>query len=108
MPPRQGYYACQHTCLFGIEYDDMDTPAKQEVVAAMQQADLLTPLPELGMVYQRDIGQWMERYKQISPNSRTRKELLQQAFGHADEHYMEDVELELKKIIDQYNNNLLL
>ena len=61
-------------------------------------------LPELGMVEKRDIGQWLERYKQLSPNSRSRKELMKTAFGPESEYYMEDVELELKKIIDNFNN----
>ncbi len=91
-----------------IEYDETDAQIRDEIVNALSTAENLHPLPELGMVYQRDVGQWLERYKQLSPNTRTRREILQQAFGTADPYYMEDVELELKKIIDQYNNNILL
>lgn len=92
---------------FAIEYDEDDEDIKTEVQQAVQSAETLKTLPELGMVYQRDIGRWMERYKQISPNSRTRRDLIRQTFGDSKEHYMEDVELELKKILDKYNNNLL-
>lgn len=97
------------TVLFflAIEYDETDEEIRQQVVAALEAAESLRPLPELGMVHQRDIGRWLERYKQTSPNSRSRRELLRNTFGNATEHYMEDVELELKKIIDQYNNNIV-
>lgn len=90
-----------------IEYDETDAALRQEVVAALETAESLRPLPELGMVHQRDIGRWLERYKQVSPNSRSRRDLLKNIFGSSPEHYMEDVELELKKIIDQYNNNIV-
>lgn len=91
-----------------IEYDEADAQIRSEVVEALTKAEKLQPLPELGMVEQRDVGQWLERYKQLSPNTRTRRELLKETFGTANLHYMEDVELALKKIIDQYNNNILL
>ncbi len=97
------------TVLFflAIEYDETDEEIRKQVVEALDAAESLRPLPELGMVHQRDIGRWLERYKQTSPNSRSRRELLRNVFGSATEHYMEDVELELKKIIDQYNNNIV-
>ena len=71
---------------------------------AVQNSDIVQALPELNMVRKRDIGQWLERYKQIAPTSRARKDLLKTIFGEQAEHYMEEVEIELKKIIDQYNN----
>ncbi|MGH1434078.1 MAG: hypothetical protein ACRBG0_06425 [Lewinella sp.] len=97
------------TILFflAIEYDEEDADLKSEILAALEMAERLQPLPELDMVAQRDIGRWLEHYKQVSPNSRTRKELMKTVFGNSREHYMEDVELELKKIIDQYNNNIV-
>jgi hypothetical protein len=92
---------------FAIEYDEDDENIKAEVHQAIQSAETLKTLPELGMVHQRDIGRWVEHYKQVSPSSRTRRDLIRQTFGDAKEHYMEDVELELKKILDKYNNNIL-
>ncbi|MEM1214220.1 MAG: hypothetical protein AAGJ82_00945 [Bacteroidota bacterium] len=89
-----------------IEYDEEDAALREEVLQVLQTAETLQPLPELGMVTTRDIGGWLERYKQLSPNSRTRRELLKTTFPER-ENYMEDVELAFKKIIDQYNNNLL-
>lgn len=90
-----------------VEYDEEDLDLKAEIMEALETAEQLQRLPELDMVAQRDIGRWFEHYKQVSPNSRTRKELLKTVFGSTQEHYMEDVELELKKIIDQYNNNIV-
>ncbi len=106
---RQGEINAATTFLFflAIEYDETDDTIREQVISAIETAESLRPLPELGMVHQRDIGRWLERYKHLSPNSRTRRELLRNTFGSATEHYMEDVELELKKIIDQYNNNIV-
>ena len=106
---RKGQLETNTTVLFflAIEYDEADEALRQEVVAALNTAESLRPLPELGMVHQRDIGRWLEQYKQTAPNSRARRELLRSIFGTSPEHYMEDVELELKKIIDQYNNNIV-
>jgi len=92
---------------FAIEYDEEDEDIRSEVKAALETAEILQALPELGMVEKRDIGQWLERYKQLSPNSRARKEILKTAFGTESEFYMEDVELELKKLIDNFNNQLI-
>lgn len=92
---------------FAIEYDEEDEDIKAEIKAALATAETLQALPELGMVEKRDIGQWLERYKQLSPNSRSRKELLKTTFGSEREFYMEDVELELKKLIDNFNNQLI-
>ncbi|MEO0723250.1 MAG: hypothetical protein AAFZ63_01830 [Bacteroidota bacterium] len=106
---KKGEIASATTFLFflAIEYDETDDVIRQQVVSALDSAASLRPLPELGMVHQRDIGRWLERYKHLSPNSRTRRNLLRDTFGGTSEHYMEDVELELKKIIDQYNNNIV-
>ncbi|RME93942.1 MAG: hypothetical protein D6772_15380 [Bacteroidetes bacterium] len=92
---------------FAIEYDEADEDIRREVQSALHKAEKVTPLPELGMVSLRDVGQWLERYKQLSPNARERKQLLKEVFGAQREHYMEDVELELKKIIDAYNNSIV-
>lgn len=105
----KGQISAATTVLFflAIEFDETDEEIRKEVVSALETAESLRSLPELGMVHQRDIGRWLEQYKQVSPNSRTRRDLLRSTFGNNPEHYMEDVELELKKIIDQYNNNIV-
>lgn len=89
---------------FAIEYDDTEEQVSAEVRGTLSDSQHILPLPELNMVSRRDIGQWLEKYKQIAPSARERKEFLSTNFGDRDEHYMEDVEIELRKIIDQYNN----
>ncbi len=89
---------------FAIEYDEDDDQIRSEVQDTIQQSEIVSALPELSMVPQRDIGRWFERYKQIAPTTRARKDLLKATFGDQREHYMEEVEVALKKIIDQYNN----
>ena len=92
---------------FAIEYDEEDEDVRTEVMEAIQQSDRVGVLPELNMVEKRDVGRWLERYKQLAPNSRARKEMLKQITGGESSYYMEEVELELKKIIDQYNNRIV-
>jgi hypothetical protein len=88
---------------FGIIYEDEDSQIEQEVEAMVSQSDLIQALPELGMVRMNDIGTWFNKYSFIAPSSRELKELRNQYFGAAGEHYMEDVELALQKLIDEYN-----
>ncbi|MBI5914451.1 MAG: hypothetical protein HY842_03680 [Bacteroidetes bacterium] len=88
---------------FGIIYEEEGSPIEQEVEAVVSQSDLVHALPELGMVRMNDIGTWFNKYSFIAPGARELKELRNQHFGAASEHYMEDVELALQKLIDDYN-----
>lgn len=92
---------------FAIEYDEADTTIISEVQTAVSQQEDIRPLPELTMVPLREIGRWLEKYKKIAPTTRERKELMEQHFGRVAEHYMEDVELALQRIIDEYNKRLI-
>ena len=89
---------------FAVEYDEDDEKIRGEVQSTILEIEKIKALPELDMVSKRDIGQWLERYKQVAVNTKARKQILKEVFGQTEEHYMEDVEIELKKIIDQYNN----
>ncbi len=88
---------------FGIIYEEEDSQIEKEVQAMVTESDLVTALPELGMVRMNDIGAWFNKYSFIAPGSRELKELRNKHFGAASEHYMEDVELALQKLIDEYN-----
>jgi len=85
-----------------IEYDEEDEQRIREIHQAVEKSEHIQPLPELGMVYRRDVGKWLEKYKKIAPMSRERKRLFKENFPD-EEYYMEDVEIALKKIIDDYN-----
>ncbi len=91
---------------FAVEYDEEEEEVQQEIKEALENREQLFVLPELNMVQTRDLARWIERYKQLAINSRQRKEILKTNFGQAKEHYMEDVEPVLKKIIDTYNSQL--
>jgi len=87
---------------FAIEYDEADEQKVGEIHRAVENSEYIQPLPELNMVYRRDVGKWLEKYKKIAPMSRERKRLFKENFPD-EEYYMEDVEIALKKIIDDYN-----
>lgn len=93
---------------FGIIYEEDDSPVEEEVVAALGESEhvkdgRLVILPELQMVGRRDIGAWFNKYSFIAPDARELKELRKKHFGGSPEHYMTDVENNLRKLIDQYN-----
>ncbi len=91
---------------FAIEYEEDHESIRDQVRTALEQSDYVLALPELDMVEQRDIALWLETYKQLAPGTRERKTLLKDNFPD-EEHYMEDVELALRRIIDQYNNRIV-
>ena len=88
---------------FGIMYEEDDSPIEKEVEEVVTQSELVTALPELGMVHMRDIGAWFNKYNFIAPSARELKDMRNQHFANASEFYMDDVELALKRLIDEYN-----
>lgn len=87
---------------FAIIYEEDDAEIEAEVEAVIGQSSHVNALPELDMVKMRDIGAWFSRYKFIAASSAELKELRQKHFD-APEFEMETVELNLKKLIDDYN-----
>lgn len=87
---------------FAIKYEETDDALRAEVQQLVSDSTVVQALPELGMVPLRDIARWFERYKHIEPDTRKRQEKLRSRFTQT-EFYMEDVELELRRIIDEYN-----
>lgn len=87
---------------FALKYEETDDPLRTEVQQLVGDNTVVQALPELGMVPLRDIQRWFERYKHIEPDTRKRQEKLRSRFTQT-EFYMEDVELELRRIIDEYN-----
>ncbi len=89
---------------FAIIYEEDDAEIEQEVEAVISQSQHVRALPELNSVKMRDIGAWFSRYRFIAPSAGELKNLRQQHFGDADEFEMENVEIRLKKLIDNYNS----
>ena len=93
-------------------YEEDDGPVEQEIRQAIDQSEHIKELPELNMVDLSDVDQWLFKYK-IASRGRARKQLLKEHFLNNPDlevenrqnrkFYMEDVELELQKIIDRYN-----
>lgn len=93
---------------FAIIYEEDDSPVEDEVVAALGESEhvkngSLIVLPELQMVGRRDIGAWFNKYSFIAPGARELKDLREKHFGREPEHYMDDVERTLHRLIDEYN-----
>lgn len=92
---------------FAIIYEEDDSDIEQEVEAVISQSVSVHALPELNMVQMRDIGAWFSRYKFIAPTAGELKDLRQQYFGQAGEYVMEEVEIKLKRLIDEYNRKFI-
>ena len=89
---------------FAFDYDEEQNPGvREEVLEAVRQSQELAGLPELGMVLRKDVALWLVRYQHLFPSAEQRKQMLAQRFGHA-EYFMEDVEMELQKLIDHCYN----
>lgn len=94
---------------FAVSYEEDDSPVEEEVREVLAESELvenetLTVLPELGMVERTDVSAWFKKYNFIATGKRELKELRQSILKEiAAPYYMEDVEVELKKIIDAFN-----
>jgi hypothetical protein len=98
--------APQFLFFFGIIYEEEDPEMEEEVMQAIRFGKHVKILPELTPVNSRHITKWFTRYKVLAPTSRDRRKLIDQHF-EGKEFLMEDVEIELEKIIDNYNKGLL-
>lgn len=74
-----------------------------EVKEVIANSQYVVGLPELEMVHMRDIASWFNRYRFLRKSSRELVELRNAHFADKREHYMDDVETELRKIIEEYN-----
>ncbi|HFA51530.1 MAG TPA: hypothetical protein ENJ95_21150 [Bacteroidetes bacterium] len=92
-------------CLFffAVIYEEDGSKIEKEVEEVIENSELVTPLPELGMVNMDDLKDWFTTYDFIASSGRELRELRNKHFGGEEEHYMDDVEFELKKIIKNYN-----
>ncbi len=99
---------------FGMLYEEDDGSIEEEIREAIHKSEHIRELPELDMVGLGDVEQWLFKYK-VASRGRARKQLLKEYFLDNPEleeenrqnrtFYMEDVELELQKIIDRYNKD---
>lgn len=93
---------------FSVEYDDEDEEISSEIREAVASGQSLIRLPELQKVNQRDLGRWLERYEILLPDGERPRAVLRNTFGREREHYMADIYPELKRLIDDYNNRLIV
>lgn len=93
---------------FSVEYDEEDLERSTEIREAVARSQSLIRLPELHKVTQRDLGRWLERYEIVLPEGERPRAVLRDTFGREREHYMADVYPELKRLIDAYNNRLIV
>jgi len=89
---------------FGIEFEKDDSPVKAEVEAAIRSGGRIRILPELQMVAAADLKRWFNTYRLFMRERQRRAELQRRYFGEAEQFYMEDIERELEKLIDELNN----
>ncbi len=89
---------------FALIFDEKDTKVRTEVANIVNQSSLIEALPELNMVSRDDLAYWFETYDFIYVTSRQRDQAVDKICGEfgCEEFYMEDVELALQQVIDDY------
>ncbi|MFT4973667.1 MAG: hypothetical protein ACI9XO_003325 [Paraglaciecola sp.] len=92
---------------FGIVMDEDDEEMQTEIREAIDNSEFIKPLPELEMVKAKDVSKWLAKYNFVVEGTRERKQKVKEIFSFESEKYMEDVEIDLQKIIDEYNNKLM-
>ncbi len=93
---------------FAVVFEEEDADLVQEIRQTVETSQHIFPLPELDKVNKRDIRRWFSVYHQLTPSSETRDQLLATHFGPGQDPVdMEIVELNLRKIIDQFNNTYI-
>ncbi|RMG84230.1 MAG: hypothetical protein D6714_08350 [Bacteroidetes bacterium] len=90
-----------------IIYEEDDPQIRAEVKETVENSDLIIGLPELGDVSLQDVKRWFFNYQTIFPNTKTRQQLIEERFGDAQTFEMEEVEIRLERIIDEYNKGHL-
>lgn len=90
---------------FSIEYDDANEHLREEIAAALQDAEFLKNLGELKMVRDEHIEQWFQTHKMHWETVEARKAAKAQYFGEkTPEMFMDTVQTKLKKVINAVNN----
>lgn len=91
---------------FSVEYDDDNHSIRSEIASAMQKAQFLKGLGELKMVSESDVNNWFSFYGNFWETASERKATKNKYFGEkTPEMYMDEVQLRLKKVINEINNN---
>ena len=89
---------------FSIIFDEANPEVMELVQEEVENGHSIKALPKLTMVSQQDIKRWFRKYKIIAPDTRTRDELIDKYFENQEVYEMETVQINLKKIIDEFNN----
>lgn len=89
---------------FSIEYDDDNRDIRDQVSGALIAAEFLVNLGELKMVTRAQVAGWFTLYKDYWETVSDRKQTQARYFGdQPDEMYMDEVQVKLKKIIEEIN-----
>jgi hypothetical protein len=91
---------------FSFDFNENENPGvKDEIEHIVRtEAKYVKPLPELGMVNRRHVGQWLVSNENYI-STVLREKILKETFT-VQEYYMDDVTDRLKKIINQHLNSL--
>jgi hypothetical protein len=87
----------------GIVFEEEDEDIQNEVKETVENSELIFGIPELKSVKLTDIKKWFREYNFIRKTKTERDDLIKTRFGDATEFDMQDIEIRLLKIIDEYN-----
>lgn len=87
----------------GIIFEEEDPNIQKQVKDTVENSNLIFGIPELKEVKLSDLKKWFREYSFIKNNTTERDQLIQDRFGDASQFDMEEVEIRLLQIIDEYN-----
>ena len=92
---------------FAVSYEEDDSPVEAEVRKLIEESETVIGLPELEKVGFRDIAQWFSRFNFVKIKEKDAATLRNENFNRSESYHMDTVEIELRKIIDQFNEQFI-
>lgn len=89
---------------FSILFDEADSDIMDFVQDEVDKSHYIKALPKLTMVTKKDVEKWFRKYSIITPYTKTRDAIIDKYFEKQEVYEMETVQINLKKIIDDFNN----
>lgn len=92
---------------YGIEYQKENEAVRQSVEKAIRQAEYGEKLEPLLPVPRSDVAEWLSRYDLLVPKGQSADDLAAKLFPNTDRIDMDDIEIQLLRLIDQHNKGLV-
>jgi len=91
---------------FSFEFDESYPDEAEEVRNAVAAIEGACVIQEFHKVGSRDVVKWLKRYRKVIPDGQNPRKFGEQLFARDNQFYMADVNPELQRLINDYNESL--